>query len=264
MKLELLTEDCIEWVQERYLKKYSSFDMALAGYKKLKEFAPDGNIWESSQNITEQEHYIMRLVTQYYITKAFNAMLIDLSDENVKEEFNTGNIGTPGRIAKMWCGSSINDSSELLSGRWIKEPRMASFQREDNINQQPIWIETQIRAVCSHHFIGFHNNPQDEESKVVVGYIPEKGIKGGLSKISRFVRDYASRRAWLQEDLCDYVGRKIQEQFKSSSVFVGMYKINHGCTWTRGANDQDAGTTTIFKSGKFLEDENLIPQKYRG
>lgn len=259
---KILTDDCLLFVKDRY--QYSAFDVALAGYEKLDVFSPDGNIWESGQSITEEEHSIMRLVTQYHMTNVFDSMMIDLSDENVKEDLSVDNIGSPGRIAKMYTSSSLTDTSEMLSGRWTKEPRMASFQREDNKNQKPIWIETQIRAVCSHHFIGFQNNPNDKDSFVVVGYIPEKGIKGGLSKISRFVRDYASRRPWLQEDLCDYIGKKIQEQFKSESVFVGMYKINHGCTWTRGANDQDAGTTTTFVSGKFLEDENLIPEKYKG
>lgn len=97
-----------------------------------------------------------------------------------------------------------------------------------------------------------------------MGYIPENGVKGGLSKVARYIRDYSSRRPWLQEDLCNYVGNKIKEKFQSESVYILMRKINHGCTWTRGANDQDAGTTTIFASGKFKEDKSLIPEKYRG
>ena len=261
-----MKKDVKDFVKERYITKFkpNTLNKAIKEYENIKCFSPSGNIWEDENGISDEAHYVMRLTTQYYIKLAFEAMKIDLTDENVKEDLSTGNIGSPGRIAKMWCSSSTSDNSELLSGRWTKEPRMASFQREDNPDQQPIWIETQVRAVCSHHFIGFHNNPQDKESFVVVGYIPEKGIKGGISKISRFVRDYASRRAWLQEDLCDYVGRKIQEKFKSKSVYVIMRKLNHGCAWTRGANDQDASTTTTFISGKFKEDKSLIPEKYRG
>lgn len=261
---ELMTPECEEWVKERYLEKYSNFEMFLEKYLTLESFPPHGNIWESNQMIDNAEHYIMRLTTQFYLTKAFEAMLVDMSDENVKEDPNTGNIGTPGRIAKMWCSSSPMDNTEMLSGRWMKPPRMASFQRDASATQQPIWIETQIRSVCSHHFIGFHNNPYDKDSFVVVGYIPKDGVKGGLSKISRYVRDYASRRAWLQEDLCDYIGKQIKDKFESDDVYVLMSKINHGCTWTRGANDQDAGTTTCFKSGRFLTEQSLIPEKYRG
>ena len=258
--------DIFDYMRDRFEMKYpdADFNKYYSEYSNIREFAPHGNVWEAGQSISDEAHYIMRLATQYYIRQAFKAMKVDLTDENVKEDLSTGNIGTPGRIAKMWCSSNTSDTSEMLSGRWIKEPRMASFQREDNPDQQPIWIETQVRAVCSHHFIGFHNNPKDDDSFVIVGYIPEKGIKGGISKISRFVRDYASRRAWLQEDLCDYIGKKIQEQFQSNSVYVIMKKINHGCAWTRGANDQDASTTTTFISGKFKEDKSLIPEKYRG
>ena len=256
---------CITWVKPRFENKFEkvSFKKVLEEYNGIKAFAPDGNVWESGQTISDECHYLMRLITQYYLTEAFKGMKVDLTDENVKEDIEVGNIGTPGRIAKMWCSSSTKDDSEQLSGRWIKEPRMASFQRYDNPDQQPIWVETQIRAVCSHHMIGFQNNPRDDDSFVVVGYVPSGGVKGGLSKVSRFVRDFSSRRPWLQEDLTEYIGRKISEQFKTNSVFVGLYKINHGCTWTRGANDQDAGTTTTFLSGKFLEDKSLIPEKYK-
>ncbi len=258
------TKECKKFVKERYDLKFTNFNKFLKEYENLRDFAPDGNVWESGQKISEECHYIMRLSTQFYLTEAFKAMKIDLNDENVKEDLEVGNIGTPGRIAKMYCSSSTNDDSEMLAGRWIKEPRMASFQREIEENQQPVWVETQIRAVCSHHFIGFNNNPNDDESIVVVGYIPENGVKGGLSKISRLVRDYSSRRPWLQEDLCNYVGNKIKDKFQSDSVYVIMKKISHNCCWTRGSNDDDSGTTTIFSSGKFKEDKSLIPEKYRG
>ena len=264
-KSNILTESLKQELQARYADKFpnGNFEEDLKIYSNIVPFAPHMNLWESGQEVTAGAHYIMRIYTQLLLSEVFKAMKIDLRDENVKECVESGNIGTPGRLAKMWCGANLDDNSEMLSGRWIKEPRMASFQRDEEPNQTPVWIETQIRAVCSHHFIGFQNNPNDKDSFVVVGYIPEKGIKGGLSKISRFVRDYASRRPWLQEDLCTYVGNKIKEKFKSESVYVAMHKINHGCTWTRGANDQDAGTTTTFISGKFAENPNLIPEKYR-
>ena len=44
----------------------------------------------------------MRSLTQYYITKAFESMKIDLEDPNIA--VNALGKGTPGRIAKMWCG----------------------------------------------------------------------------------------------------------------------------------------------------------------
>ena len=44
-----------------------------------------------------------------------------------------------------------------------------------------------------------------------------------------------------------------------------MISLNHGCSWTRGANDQDANTTTVYKSGEFKTNtSDLVPEKYRG
>jgi len=263
----MLNKKSLEYIKERFVNHYgktaAEFRNAKKKYSELKPFAPDENIWETGQEIDDNTHLFMRLLTQYYLEQAFKANLIDLNNENVKEDLSTGNIGTPGRVAKCWCAKNLDDNTETLSGRWIKPPRMAYFQGEDNPNQRPIFIETQIRSVCSHHFIEFNNNPFNENSFVVVGYIPKNGIKGGISKITRFVRDFVSRRAWLQEDLTEKIGKEIEKQFKTDSVFVSLKNILHGCSWTRGANDQDAKTSTVYMSGKFLDDQNLIPGKYR-
>ena len=238
------------------------FDKALSEYYNVKAFDPDGNVWEDGDGITEDAQFIMRMMTQYHLTEAFKAMKVDITNVNVAEDISTGNIGTPGRIAKMWCASSLEDNTELLSGRWIKEPRMASFKDGDE-SGEIVWVETQVRAVCSHHVIGFYNNPADANSKVIVGYMVKDGVRGGISKISRYVRDYASRRMWLQESLNSYVGRKIEDKFKTDSVYVALIRLNHGCSWTRGANDQDANTTTSYRSGAFKTDPSLIPERYK-
>ncbi len=265
-RIKLLGNSAAEYVEKRFIAHYgktaAEFRVAKENYLRLKPFAPDSNIWESGQSVDDNTHLFMRLLTQYYLTLAFDANLIDLTNENVKEDLSVGNIGTPGRVAKCWCGKNTDDNTETLSGRWIKEPRMASFKDGDD-SGEIVWVETQIRAVCSHHFIGFHNNPQDDESFVVVGYMVKNGVRGGISKISRYVRDYASRRAWLQESLTSYIGKKVEEKFKTDSVYVALVRINHGCSWTRGANDQDATTTTTYASGDFKKNPALIPEKYK-
>ena len=252
-----------KWNEKHDGLRDNEFNELLKDYYKIEAFAPDGNVWEDGDGITNDVQFIMRMMTQYFVREAFSAMKIDITNVNVAEDLSVGNIGTPGRIAKMWCGSSVDDASEMLSGRWIKEPRMASFKDGDE-SGEIVWVETQVRAVCSHHVIGFHNNPSDVDSKVVVGYMVKDGIRGGISKISRYVRDYASRRLWLQESLTSYIGRKVQEKFKTDSVYVGLFRINHGCSWTRGANDQDANTTTVFRSGEFKTNPELVPEKYKG
>ena len=239
--------------------------IAITKWDKLKPFAPDGNQYEDcepTQLLDNDAHYVMRLVGEYYLARAFNALKIDLSDVNVRVDAETGNIGTCARIIKMWSGSNLDDTDELLSGRWNKSPRMASFDTTSDYDS-PLWIKTQVRAVCSHHVIGFHDVPADKDSFVVVGYIPENGKMGGISKISRIV-NYASRRLWLQESLTEYIAKLVAERFETTSVFVAMINISHGCSWTRGANDNEARTTTFYSTGQFKEDRSLIPERFKG
>lgn len=59
----------------------------------------------------------MRLISQYYMEKVFDSMLIDMNDENVARDEETGNIETPGRIIKTWTGANPTDMNELMSGR---------------------------------------------------------------------------------------------------------------------------------------------------
>lgn len=258
--IKLLTPDCLAYVKERYEKKYVSFDLAKAGYEKLKAFKICENIFETNQNITEQEHYFMRLVGQYYMEQVFSALLIDKNDENVKEDLESNNIGTPGRIVKTWTGANLTDESELMSGRWVKEPRMADFK--SNEEKFPVFVETTLDAVCSHHAIRFGNDVFDKNSIVVVGYYPDNSF-GGISKINRYVR-WCATRGWLQESLTNYIGKKIQKAFKSESVYVAILKAKHGCASYRGALDKSASTSTVFIGGKFKGNLELVPSRYRG
>ena len=257
---EILTKECLSYVKERFK---GNFNKAKKGYLELKAFAPDENVHEVGRFIDDDIHMFVRLVTQYHMTNVFHAMKIDMNNVNVAEDLENGNISTPGRIAKMWTGKNLEDNTELLSGRWMKEPRMASFKDGDE-SGEVIWVETSLRGVCSHHVISFTDDASDKESKVVIGYVVKDGIRGGISKINRYVRDYAARRMWLQESLCSYVGKKIEEKFNSDSVYVGMFKIKHGCASLRGVCDINAGTTTVYKSGDFKTNSELIPEKYKG
>lgn len=254
----------IEYIKERYLKRYESdsdFETFLDEYNEIKAFAPNGNI-NDNQSISDKAHFIMRTKTQYHLLQAFNAMKIDMTDPNVSEDLSTGNIGTPGRVAKVWCGFDTHDTTELLSGRWNKKPRMASFP--NNGKTEPVFVTTRLDAVCSHHFIRFGDDNEDENSIVVVGYIPEERL-GGISKINRFV-EWCARRGWLQEDLTEYIGKEVEKAFETSSVYVALLNNKHGCASTRGACDREAATSTVYASGKFAEDssKHLIPARFRG
>lgn len=242
MKLDLLTEDCIKWVQERYLKKYSSFDMALAGYKKLKEFKISDNIFESGQNITEQEHYVMRLVTQYYMEKVFDAMLIDKNDENV-----AGEKGTPYRWVKMYCGSNLEDDTEMLSGRWSKKPRIATFPNEHK-QKFPITKRVDVISNCSHHTLAFSSLFRDD-SYAIISYIPEEKILG-ISKLQRIV-DWVARRGHLQEGLSQMLYEEISKVSETKNVYIKLANIVHTCESLRGSQSKEGAFTSEYYGGEF-------------
>ena len=96
----------------------------------------------------------------------------------------------------------------------------------------------------------------------MVGYIPENKL-GGISKINRFV-EWCARRGWLQEDLTEFIGKEVEKAFETSSVYVALLNNKHGCASTRGACDREASTSTIYMSGKFKDDLDLIPARFRG
>jgi GTP cyclohydrolase I len=246
--VELLTPECLTWVEERYLKKYTSFDTALNGYKKLKAFAPDGNIWESGQSITNEEHYVMRLISQYYLTKAFDAMLIDLNDDNVKEDLSVGNIGTPGRIAKVWGGASVEDKRELGNGRWNMAPRIATFPNNDNSKNIPITKRVDVISNCSHHFLPFDSLSR-EDSYAIISYIPDKFVLG-ISKLQSYT-EYISSRFFLQEGLTKALYDGISEIAQTKSVYVKLVNLVHSCESKRSTKSSDGAFTSEYYGGEF-------------
>ena len=258
--MDLNSEELYNFAQERYTGS-RPFNGAWKDYTLLPDFPANGNILDYTKNYDSDVLQVVRLVTQYYLTSAFQAMKIDLNDDNVKEFISDGNIGTPGRLAKLLTTSSITDMSESLAGRWTKRPRMASFPNETG-RHDPVFVTTRLDAMCSHHFIRFGDDHRDKDSFVVVGYIPREKL-GGISKINRFV-DWCARRGWLQENLTQYIAEEVETAFETDSVWVALINNKHGCASTRGACDREAATTTIYASGDFQKDPTLVPSKFRG
>jgi len=254
-----------DFIKKRFLLEFDcseeEFNKYYEEYQNIKPFKANENIFETGQNISKEAHYILRLTATYHMKDVLKALKIDLDDSNVQEDLSQGNIGTFGRIAKMFSGAYIDDTDELMSGRFNPPPRMAVFPNEQN-NHNPVFVKTDLNAVCSHHFIRFGEDYFDDDSFIVIGYIPRKYL-GGISKINRFV-NWCARRGWLQEDLTKYIAQKIEENFKTDSVYVGLFNLKHGCTAYRGACDIRSGTTTIYVSGEFKINPDLIPPKYRG
>jgi GTP cyclohydrolase I len=241
------------FAEVRYRERYDSDDFAeyYKEYESIKDFAPNGNINDSNQQISDKAHFIMRTCTQYYITKAFEAMKVDLDDDNVLEDFDSGNIGTPGRIAKVWCGDGTHDDRELGSGRWSDKPRLATFPNTGN-RSIPITKRVDIVSNCSHHFITFSTLTR-EDSYAIISYIPNDYVLG-ISKLQR-VANWVSQRFWLQEDLSKALYDEVSEAAQTDSVYVGIFNAVHGCESFRGAKSSDGAFTSEYYGGDFEDTE---------
>ncbi len=240
-----------EYVESRYNKKYNDFTKYFDEYSKIKNFAPDGNLWESGQEISEQAHYIMRLSVQFFFSKAFMAMKMDLDNPNVKEILEEGNIGTSGRLAKVYCGDGLHDSTEMGSGRWSIPPRIASFPNEQTA-PLPITKRVDLVSNCSHHTLPFSTMFRPD-SYAIVSYIPKDKVLG-ISKLQRVI-DHISRRYWLQEDLTLKIYEAIKESAKTEDVLVRLVNVVHTCEKLRGTQSQDGAFTSEMYGGKFKDPE---------
>ena len=246
--------ELLDYVKERYNLKYSlsTFDENYKKYLALKPFKASENIFENGQECSEEVHYIMRLCTSWYFRCAFEAMKIDLEDPNLKEDLQSGNLGTPGRLAKVYCGSGTKDSEELGSGRWMQKPRLAVFPNTQGLHL-PIFKKVDLVSNCSHHTLPFSTLFKD--SYAVVGYIPE-GYVLGISKLQRLV-NFIARRYWLQEDLTKALFNVISDAAGTRNVYIGLFNIRHSCEFLRGAKTVNGSFTSEYYDGKFKDPEVL-------
>lgn len=259
-----ITKEALAFVKDMYLKKFGTlktFKENFNLYLKIPAFKASENIHEIATNYSDRHaldegeneyikgesvkpevHWIMRSFTQYYITEAFEAMKVDLNDENIK--VNALGKGTPGRIAKIWVGADPEDTSELGSGRWNKEPFISFFPNDGQTDI--VSKEVDVVSCCSHHFLPFSTF---DGGKAIISYKPDKYLIG-ISKLQRFV-NWASKRFWLQEDLTKYIGKTIQRVAGTEDVKVELIGLTHGCERFRGSASKKGNLTTTFKGGCF-------------
>ena len=237
-----------EYVVERYITQgFENWDEDLNNYNKLKSFAPEGNIFESGQTINDGTHFIMRTTVQYYLSKAFESMKVDLTNPNVSEDLSVGNIGTAGRISKVWCGFDTEDDTELGAGRWRKKPRLATFPNTHK-ESFPITKRVSLTSNCSHHFLPFSTIFR-EDSYAIISYIPGDKVLG-ISKLQRVV-DWVSQRFFLQEDLTRMIYEEVSKSAETEDVFVKLFNLQHTCESTRGSKSPDGSFTSEYFGGKY-------------
>lgn len=233
------------------------FENAWNNYEKLNVFPALGNVYDTGQEIDKETHFVMRLVATWHIEKALRALKFDTTNDANLLSDNGTNIGTAGRIAKIWAGNGLDSENirEYGDGRWTAQPRLAAFPAKDNDKGRPVTVVIEnpgIGSVCSHHFLpyGIQN---DDNSKIVISYIPDEKLLG-LSKIGRFV-EWCLNRPSLQEEVTELIHDKIKEIAETDHVYVSLRGIVHSCEVTRGAK-QYSTTTTEDYSGLF-EDHQM-------
>lgn len=232
----------------------SDYDGAWSKYMELGCFPALGNVVTNlNTTINKETHYVMRLVATWHIEKALRALKFDTeNDPNLMKDVETANIGTAGRIAKIWAGNGLDPENirEYGDGRWTEPPRLAAFPAQDKDSHKPVTVVIDnpgIGSVCSHHFLPFSIQPT-ENSKIIISYIPNKKLLG-LSKIGRFV-EWCLNRPSLQEEVTELIYKKIAEIAETDDVYVGLFNIVHTCEVTRGAK-QYSTTTTEEYGGAF-------------
>lgn len=250
--------------REAYFKKYKTlspteFEDVWKNYINLKPFKINENIFDvikhrENEVYNEKVHFLVRQATQFRLTQVFDAMKVDMTDPNVRVVPEEGNIGTPGRIAKMYVGANLQDDSELLCGRWTHKPRIASFPEEDEdgykyiVKGIPITKMLDLTAVCSHHLAPFSTDFKSE-AYAIISYIPEENMLG-ISKLPRLAQ-WIGSRGWLQEDLTKAIYNEVKEVAKTNNVYVKLYKIVHTCESIRGAKSKKGSFTTEAYGGSF-------------
>jgi GTP cyclohydrolase I len=246
----LLTNECIEFVTKNFYEKYkdnTQLDSYIELYNNMPNFSISDNVFnqEGTESFTDEVHYVMRLVSQYYMEKVFESMKIDMNDGNV-----AGFKGTPYRVIKTWTGADIEDDTELMSGRWTKRPVITCFDNNDKNSMIPITKRIDIVSVCSHHIAPFSTMFRPD-SYAIVSYIPKDKILG-ISKLQRLV-DWCSRRGQLQEGLTKLIYDEVSAACASGSVYVKLYNLAHTCEKLRGTQANDGAFTSEYYGGLFRD-----------
>lgn len=248
-------EDINKYIKEsiryEFFLKYpdSDFDVAWENQKEIGCFTALENAQDLGYTIDHETHYVMRLIASWHIEKALRALKFDTeNDPNLMKDVETANIGTAGRIAKIWAGNGLDSENirEYGDGRWTKCPRLASFPATNNSKGKPVTVVIDnpgIGSVCSHHFLPFSIQNQ-QNSKIVISYVPQNRLLG-LSKIGRFV-EWCLNRPSLQEEVTQLIFKKIKEIAETDDVYVGLLNLVHSCETTRGAKQYSTTTTEEY------------------
>ncbi len=169
----------------------------------------------------------------YLFSEIMDVMGLDLTDDSLR--------GTPDRVAKMFV-------DEIFSGLNPKnKPKIALFENKYHYNQMLIEKDITFYSNCEHHFVPIIGRAH-------VAYI-SSGKVIGLSKLNRIVQYYA-KRPQVQERLTNQIGKELQEVLGTKDVAV-IIDAQHLCVASRGVEDTNSSTITMFFDGEFKKPEKI-------
>ncbi|MCD6423176.1 MAG: GTP cyclohydrolase I FolE [Elusimicrobia bacterium] len=165
--------------------------------------------------------------------------ILEAIGENPERE---GLKATPSRIAEMY--------EELLSGYKIKKPEtiLKPIYTTEKYSEIIIVKDIPFSSLCEHHLLPFFG-------KAHVGYLPQKKVLVGLSKIPRVVDAFA-KRLQIQERLTDQIADTINRALNPLGVIV-VVEAEHLCTTIRGVKKTGSKMITSALRGIFLKDQKV-------
>jgi len=134
---------------------------------------------------------------------------------------------------------------ERMNEEFAKEPKIKTFDNDENYDQMIIQKDIPFMALCEHHEVAFMGT-------ISLAYIPKDKLIG-LSKLARISEYYANPTVkTLQERITQQIADKLDEILKPKGVAV-LVKANHGCMCYRGVKKPSETITSALK-GVFLEE----------
>lgn len=167
-------------------------------------------------------------------------LILKLIGEDPSRE---GLIKTPQRVERAWqelTAGYKTDFDKLFNG--------AFFNAENN--DMVIVKDISFYSLCEHHLLPFFG-------KAYVAYIPDKKIVG-LSKIPRLVEAF-SKRLQVQERLTHQIADTLHKALNPQGVGV-IINAHHLCVNMRGIKNSSADTTTLFTTGVFKTNPNIMAE----
>lgn len=117
----------------------------------------------------------------------------------------------------------------------------------NNFEEMLIIRDISFTSTCEHHLLPYFGT-------CTIGCLPGEKLLG-LSKYPRFV-DAISKKLSLQENLTKEIAETLDKFIKSRGLVV-IITAKHSCMCFRGIKSYNSDTQTIYRTGKFKEQDSL-------